>query len=71
MASMTPSADVLALANAEVDISAVEPGQGITVKWRGKPIFIRRRLEHEIEEMAVSACTSILLSEWSLSLWRH
>jgi ubiquinol-cytochrome c reductase iron-sulfur subunit len=52
MASMTPSADVLALANAEVDISAVEVGQGITVKWRGKPIFIRRRTEHEIEEMA-------------------
>jgi hypothetical protein len=53
MASMTPSADVLALANAEVDVGAVAPGQGMTIKWRGKPIFIRRRTEDEIAEMKV------------------
>jgi len=47
---MNPSADVLALATVEVDISAVEPGTQITVKWRGKPVFIRHRTEHEIEE---------------------
>jgi ubiquinol-cytochrome c reductase iron-sulfur subunit len=45
---MNPSADVLALASIEVDISGVEPGTQITVKWRGKPVFIRRRTEEEI-----------------------
>ena len=45
---MNPSADVLALAAIEVDISGVEPGTQITVKWRGKPVFIRRRTEDEI-----------------------
>ncbi len=45
---MNPSADVLALASIEVDISDVETGTQITVKWRGKPVFIRRRTEDEI-----------------------
>ncbi|MEE3099288.1 MAG: ubiquinol-cytochrome c reductase iron-sulfur subunit, partial [Pseudomonadota bacterium] len=40
---MNPSADVLALASIEVDVSAVEVGTQLTVKWRGKPVFIRRR----------------------------
>lgn len=47
---MNPSADVLALSSTEVDISAVEPGQSITVSWRGKPVFIRHRTEKEIAE---------------------
>ncbi|CAD7702380.1 unnamed protein product [Ostreobium quekettii] len=46
--SMTASKDVLAMASLEVDISAVEEGQTVTVKWRGKPVFIRRRSEKEI-----------------------
>ena len=46
--SMNPSAEVLALASTEVDLSAIEPGQSITVKWRGKPVFIRHRTEQEI-----------------------
>ncbi len=45
---MNPSADVAALASIEVDISDVEPGTQLTVKWRGKPVFIRRRTEEEI-----------------------
>lgn len=45
---MNPSADVLALASVEVDVSGVEPGTQITVKWRGKPVFIRRRTQDEI-----------------------
>ncbi len=48
--SMNPSADVLALASIEVDISAIEEGQSITVTWRGKPVFIRHRTEKEIAE---------------------
>ncbi len=47
---MNPSADVLALAAVEVDISGVELGTQITVKWRGKPVFIRRRTEAEVAD---------------------
>ncbi len=50
--TMNPSADVLALASTEVDLSAVEEGMSITVKWRGKPVFIRHRTAAEIEEAA-------------------
>ena len=45
---MNPDASVKALASTEVDISGVEKGQSITVLWRGKPVFIRRRTEEEI-----------------------
>ncbi|MGE3769611.1 MAG: ubiquinol-cytochrome c reductase iron-sulfur subunit [Bdellovibrionales bacterium] len=47
--SMNPAADVLALASTEVDLSAIKEGQAITVKWRGKPVFIRYRTAAEIE----------------------
>ena len=46
---MNPSADVQALASIEVDVADVEPGTQITVKWLGKPVFIRRRTAEEIE----------------------
>jgi len=49
VSSMSASADVLALASAEFEIGDVGMGSTITVKWRGKPIFIRRRTEEEIE----------------------
>lgn len=47
--SLNPSADVLALASTEVDISSIEKGQSIRVMWRGKPVFVRRRNNEEIE----------------------
>ncbi len=47
---MNPSADVAALASIEVDVSGVTEGTQITVKWQGKPIFIRHRTAKEIEE---------------------
>lgn len=50
VSSLSASADVLALASVEVDISAVNPGQSVTVKWRGKPVFIRHRTSEEIQE---------------------
>jgi len=46
---MNPSADVQALSSIEVDVSDVEPGTQITVKWLGKPVFIRRRTSDEIK----------------------
>jgi len=46
---MNPSADVQALASIDVDVSDVEVGTQLTVKWLGKPVFIRRRTAEEIE----------------------
>jgi len=45
---MNPSADVRALASIDVDVADVEVGTQITVKWRGKPVFVRRRTAEEI-----------------------
>ena len=47
---MNPDASVKALASTEVDVSSVEPGKTITVLWRGKPVFIKRRTEDDIEQ---------------------
>jgi ubiquinol-cytochrome c reductase iron-sulfur subunit len=47
--SMNASADVLAMANVEINISDIAEGTGVTVKWRGKPLFIRHRAQSEIE----------------------
>jgi len=47
---MNASADVKALASIRVDIADIEPGTQVTVKWRGKPVFIRRRTPDEIEK---------------------
>ena len=47
---MNPDRSVKALASTEVDISSLEPGKSITVLWRGKPVFIKRRTQKEIEE---------------------
>jgi ubiquinol-cytochrome c reductase iron-sulfur subunit len=56
--SMNPSADVLALASIDVNLSPVAVGQAITVSWRGKPVFIRHRTPEEIE-----AARSVNLAE--------
>ncbi|MEP5731387.1 MAG: ubiquinol-cytochrome c reductase iron-sulfur subunit [Sulfitobacter sp.] len=55
---MNPSADVLALSSIRVDVSEIETGSQLTVKWLGKPVFIRRRTEEEIE-----AARNVELSE--------
>ena len=47
---MNPDASVKALASTEVDVSSLEPGKSITVLWRGKPVFIKRRTQEEISE---------------------
>ena len=46
--SMNPARDVLALASVEIDVAAIAEGQSITVKWRGKPVFVRHRTAEEI-----------------------
>jgi ubiquinol-cytochrome c reductase iron-sulfur subunit len=45
---MNPDRSALSLATTEVDLAHIDVGQAITVMWRGKPIFVRRRAEEEI-----------------------
>ena len=47
---MNPSADVLALASNDFDLSKVQLGQQVVVKWQGKPVFVRNRTPKEIAE---------------------
>ncbi len=47
---MNPAADTLALASVEVDISQIDVGSAIVIKWRGKPVFIRHRTAAEVSE---------------------
>jgi ubiquinol-cytochrome c reductase iron-sulfur subunit len=45
---MAPSADVLAQSTAEIDISAILPGQAIKTTWRRQPVFVRNLTPAEI-----------------------
>ncbi len=47
---MNPDAAALALATIEVDVSSLAPGSSLTVKWLGKPVFIRYRTDEEVAE---------------------
>lgn len=47
---MSASADVLANAKIEVDLTNIPEGKNLIVKWRGKPVFIRHRTSDEISE---------------------
>jgi ubiquinol-cytochrome c reductase iron-sulfur subunit len=48
--NLNPAADTLALSTVEVNVTPVQVGQAITVKWRGKPLFIRHRTPEEIKQ---------------------
>ena len=50
LSQMSPSADVLALASSEVDISKIAPGQAIKTSWRKQPVFVRNLTAKEITE---------------------
>jgi ubiquinol-cytochrome c reductase iron-sulfur subunit len=47
--SMNPSKDVLAVSSTEIDLTPIALGSGITVLWRGKPVFVRHRTPEEIK----------------------
>jgi ubiquinol-cytochrome c reductase iron-sulfur subunit len=47
---MNPSADVLALATIEVDLSQIKPGQAIKTIFRKQPLFVRQLTPAEIAE---------------------
>jgi ubiquinol-cytochrome c reductase iron-sulfur subunit len=47
---MNPDASTLAASSTEVDLTNIAAGQIVTVKWRGKPVFVRHRTPKEIDE---------------------
>jgi ubiquinol-cytochrome c reductase iron-sulfur subunit len=47
---MNPDASVLALSSTEVDLSKIETGSAVTIKWRGSPVFVRNRTQKEIDD---------------------
>lgn len=59
VASLSISASAAALATADFDLGSVEYGETLTVKWRGKPIFIRKRLPEEVEEVRQVSMTRL------------
>jgi ubiquinol-cytochrome c reductase iron-sulfur subunit len=48
--NLNPAADTLALSSVEVNVQPIAVGQAVTVKWRGKPLFVRHRTPEEIKE---------------------
>lgn len=57
---MNPSADVQALSSIRVDVSSIDVGTQLTVKWLGKPVFIRRRTPEEIEDARSVALSDLV-----------
>jgi ubiquinol-cytochrome c reductase iron-sulfur subunit len=50
ISQMSPDASTIAAgAPVEVDLAPIAEGRAITLKWRGKPIFVRHRTAAEIE----------------------
>lgn len=56
---MNPDASVLALASIEYDLTPIEEGQSVTIKWRGLPVFVRHRTAREIEEAKAVPLTEL------------
>lgn len=52
IASMSATADVMAMAQLEVDTSSIAEGTSTIVKWRGKPVFVKHRTDAEIADAA-------------------
>lgn len=59
ISQMNPDASALALASVEVNVSSLEPGQSMKVKWRGKSVYVRYRTEQEVEEARAVAIVDL------------
>jgi ubiquinol-cytochrome c reductase iron-sulfur subunit len=57
LSTMSATADVLAMAKIEVDLTAIPEGKNAVFKWRGKPLFVRHRTQEEID-----SCRNVDLS---------
>jgi len=55
VSSMSAAADVLAMSTIEVPLTGIQKGTTLTVKWRGKPVFIRHRTQEEIDAAGSTA----------------
>ena len=58
--SMNPDASVQAVSATEVDLSGIAEGQTVTLKWRGKPVFVRNRTAAEIESAKATPMSSLI-----------
>lgn len=56
---MAPDASTLAASSIEVNVASLEPGMSLTVKWRGKPVFVRNRTAKEVEEAKAVPLTDL------------
>ena len=57
---MNPSADVLAMASIEIDLTPIQPGQSVTFTWRSHPLFVRRRTPQEIAAARAVPITDLI-----------
>lgn len=57
--SMNPAADVTALSTVEIDLGKIESGQRVTVKWRGKPVFVDHRTATQITDARATLLTDL------------
>ncbi len=48
---MSPAADTLAMASIEFDVTKVQEGQQVVIKWQGKPVFVRYRTAAELAKV--------------------
>ena len=60
ISQMNPDSSVKALASIEVDISNIQEGKEITVLWRGKPVFIKRRTKEEIQKAEQTSMKNLI-----------
>ena len=56
VSSWFPSARALAAgAPVEADVSKLEPGQQITIEWRGKPVWVLKRTDEMVKRLEQNA----------------
>jgi len=78
-----PLPSVLAGGFTDVDVAALKPGNPITVKWRGKPVFILKKTETMDKSdrdlvigtdrftIAIGLCTHLgCIPAWSKDVWK-
>ena len=69
--NLNPAADTLALSSIEVNVQPIQVGQAITVKWRGKPVFIRHRTPEDIKAAEMCRCRSCPIRRPTTARHRH
>lgn len=57
--TMNPSAATMVLASVEVDLAPLPEGEMMTVKWRGKPVFVKHRTDEDIAKEAAVAMADL------------